>query len=78
MGAISLEQAGMKAPDILVILGNSSHSLYLVHPFVLPAFGKIWLMLHFPQQMGPVIPFLLAFACSICASHAVYSCWKSR
>ena len=72
MGAISLERAGLKTPSFLVDLGNSSYSLYLVHPFILPAFGKIWLMLHLSQRAGPVIPGLMAFVCSIGAGHAVY------
>jgi peptidoglycan/LPS O-acetylase OafA/YrhL len=71
-GAISLERAGIKTPKLLVSLGYSSYSLYLIHPFVLPAFGKSWTAMHLSEKISPVFPGLLAFACALLAGHVVY------
>jgi peptidoglycan/LPS O-acetylase OafA/YrhL len=72
LGAISLERAGMKVPQLFVALGDSSYSLYLVHPFLLPALGKVWVALHLSGMTPPAIPFLVAFCCSVAVSHALY------
>ncbi|MBE0583986.1 MAG: acyltransferase, partial [Desulfofustis sp.] len=45
-GAISLEHTKLKVPKLLSALGDSSYSLYLAHPFIVPALGKAWVMLH--------------------------------
>ncbi len=72
MGAISLERAGMKVPRQLVALGDSSYSLYLVHPFVVPALGKVWQALHLSEHTSPVILFAIAFSLSVAAGHVSY------
>lgn len=71
-GAISLEQAGLRVPKPFVALGDSSYSLYLVHPFVLPAFGKGWLALHLAERTHPIVPGIFAFACALLVGHVVY------
>jgi exopolysaccharide production protein ExoZ len=71
-GAISLERAGVKTLKLLVSLGYSSYSLYLIHPFVLPAFGKSWMAMDLSEKISPIIPGLLAFACALFAGHVVY------
>jgi exopolysaccharide production protein ExoZ len=72
LGAISLERAAIKVPKLFVALGDSSYSLYLTHPFTLPALGKLWLTLHLSERISPVILGLIAFSCSILVGHAAY------
>jgi len=60
-GAVSLEYSGLKVPSLLVSLGNSSYSLYLVHPFVLHPIGKIWQVLHLGDTMLPAVLFISGF-----------------
>jgi exopolysaccharide production protein ExoZ len=55
-----------------VTLGDSSYSLYLVHPFVVPAVGKLWLALHLSENISPALLFAVAFTLSLAAGHASY------
>jgi len=71
-GAVSLERAGIPVPRSLAALGNSSYSLYLSHPFLVPAFGKAWVALGLSGRVSPVILFLIAFCSSIAAGHVMY------
>jgi peptidoglycan/LPS O-acetylase OafA/YrhL len=72
IGAISLERLAIRVPRLLVALGNSSYSLYLTHPFVLPVFGKLGLVWHVSEKVPAVIFAMLAFVTSLLAGHAVY------
>jgi exopolysaccharide production protein ExoZ len=72
VGAISLERLGIRVPRLLVALGNSSYSLYLTHPFVLPVFGKLGFVWHVSEKVPAVIFGMLAFVTSLFAGHAVY------
>jgi len=72
LGAISLERAGLKVPRLLVALGDSSYSLYLVHPFVIPAAGKLWSALNLGDHASPAILFAVAFSLALLAGHASY------
>jgi exopolysaccharide production protein ExoZ len=72
LGAVSLERRGMKVPRAMVALGDSSYSLYLVHPFIVPAIGKLWLALQLSAHASPAILFLIAFGCSLAAGHGSY------
>ncbi len=72
LGAISLERAGMRVPQLFVALGDSSYSLYLVHPFIIAALGKVWGALQLSAMIPPAIPFLVVFFCSVAVSHALY------
>jgi exopolysaccharide production protein ExoZ len=72
LGAISLEHAGMKVPRGFVVLGDSSYSLYLIHPFVVPAVGKLWVALQLSEHASPVILFSAAFLCALAAGHASF------
>lgn len=72
LGAISLERAGLQTSRILVSLGNSSYSLYLVHPFLMPALGKTWTALHLGNTLPPVALFALGYCISLLAGHISY------
>ncbi|MGB8719013.1 MAG: acyltransferase [Desulfobacterales bacterium] len=72
LGAVSLESGGMNVPRGLVALGDSSYSLYLVHPFIVPAIGKLWLALRLSDHAPPALLFAAAFCCSLAAGHASY------
>jgi exopolysaccharide production protein ExoZ len=71
-GAVSWERAGLQVPRLSVTLGDSSYSLYLVHPFVIPAMGKLWSALHLGEHAPPAILFLMAFSLALAAGHASY------
>ena len=72
-GAVSLERTGVKTPKLPCLSAHSSYSLYLIHPFVLPVFGKSWAAMHLSDKISPVIPAgLLAFGCALLAGHIVY------
>jgi peptidoglycan/LPS O-acetylase OafA/YrhL len=72
IGAISLERLGIRVPRLLVALGNSSYSLYLIHPFVLPVFGKLGFVWHVSDKVPAVIFGMLAFVTSLFVGHAMY------
>lgn len=69
LGAISLERAGLRTPRLLVALGNSSYSLYLVHPFLMPALGKAWTSFHLGSVLPPVVLFVASFCICLLAGH---------
>jgi len=71
-GAISLDRAGFGVARPLVALGDSSYSLYLTHPFVLPALGKLWLALRLNVGAPPVLLGLIAFSAALAFGHATY------
>lgn len=72
VGAISLERHGLPVPRLLVALGDSSYSLYLTHPFVLPLAGKLWSIFKLSAVLPPVALFILAFATAIVVGHLLY------
>ncbi|WP_190303200.1 MULTISPECIES: acyltransferase family protein [Methylomonas] len=72
LGALSLEHAGIKVPKLFTAIGDSSYSLYLVHPFLVPAMGKVWMALHLHERLAPAVLFIVAFICSITAGHMLY------
>jgi peptidoglycan/LPS O-acetylase OafA/YrhL len=72
LGAISLERLGIRVPRLLVALGNSSYSLYLIHPFILPVFGKLGFAWHVSERVPAVVFGLLAFVTALFAGHAMY------
>ena len=72
LGAVSLEHAGLRIPRLLVALGNSSYSLYLVHPFLIPALGKTWWAFHLGNTLSPFVLFISGFCIAILAGHASY------
>ena len=55
-----------------MLLGDSSYSLYLTHPFVLPALGKAWRALHLSERTPPFILGLIAFCCALGVGHCLY------
>jgi len=72
LGATSLDRIGIKVPKVLVGLGDSSYSLYLIHPFILPALGKFWLASHLSERTSPLVLGLIAFSCALFTGHLVY------
>jgi exopolysaccharide production protein ExoZ len=72
LGAVSLERAGLITPRLLVALGNSSYSLYLLHPFLMPALGKTWTAFHLGNTLSPFVLFFSGFSIAILAGHAAY------
>ena len=42
LSAISLEKTGLRVPNLLIALGDSSYSLYLIHIFVVASLAKFW------------------------------------
>jgi exopolysaccharide production protein ExoZ len=70
--AVSLERIGIRVPRVLVALGASSYSLYLVHPFVLPAFGKAWSFMHLAGKTSAFVPGLIAFSAALILAHGVH------
>jgi exopolysaccharide production protein ExoZ len=65
------ERVSVRVPKILVAIGASSYSLYLIHPFVLAAFGKAWSALHL-SAVPAFIPGAIGFAAALLAAHATY------
>jgi exopolysaccharide production protein ExoZ len=72
LGAVSLEHRGMEVRRPLVALGDSSYSLYLVHPFVVPAVGKLWVAMRLSEHLSPALLFAIAFGLSLTAGHLSY------
>jgi peptidoglycan/LPS O-acetylase OafA/YrhL len=72
LGAISLERSGLRTPRLLVALGNSSYSLYLVHPFLMPALGKIWTSLQLGGLLHPAVLYIAGFCICVLAGHLSY------
>ena len=70
-GAVSLERGGITVPKLFVALGDSSYSLYLVHPLILPVLGKTWHMLLL-FWLPPTLLFLLSFIGTLFAGHVLY------
>jgi peptidoglycan/LPS O-acetylase OafA/YrhL len=72
LGAISLESAKWIAPPFAVTLGDSSYSLYLTHPFVLPVFGKVGLALGIATVLPPFVFGVVVFFAALTAGHITY------
>jgi peptidoglycan/LPS O-acetylase OafA/YrhL len=72
LGAISLERANWIAPQFAVALGDSSYSLYLTHPFVLPVFGKVGLALGITTVLPPFVFGVVVFLAALTAGHITY------
>jgi len=72
LSAISLELAGVKVPRLFVALGDSSYSLYLIHPFLILTVGKVWALLHLSKLLSPAFTFFVGFSCSIVAGYVLY------
>lgn len=69
---VSLERTQIKIPQWILALGDSSYSLYLVHPFIIPAFGKLWFALHLAEKISPIIPFGITLISTLLIAHMLY------
>jgi peptidoglycan/LPS O-acetylase OafA/YrhL len=76
-GAVSLERIDIRVPKILIALGASSYSLYIIHPFVLPAFGKAWALMHLPGKVPAFVLGIAAFSAALIVAHGVHL-WLER
>lgn len=56
----------------LAALGDASYSLYLSHPFVLPAIAKLWRLLGLQEHLPPDLYVLLATLASCAAAFGTY------
>ncbi len=70
--AISLERSGLRVPNVLVALGESSYSLYLVHIFVVVALAEAWAYCHLTTIMPVYVLGLTCFAAALAVSHLVH------
>ena len=70
--AISLERNGLRVPNVLVSLGESSFSLYLVHIFVVAALAEAWAYCHLTTIMPAYVLGLTCFAAALAVSHLVH------
>ena len=64
--------AKIKYPPGLVALGDSSYSLYLVHVFTLPLFGKIWSYLGAEKSLSADLFVISAVIGSVAVGHVCY------
>ena len=55
--AIYLEKIGLNTPKILKSMGDSSYTLYLIHPFILSAIGKFFVLFALTQYIPSKIFF---------------------
>lgn len=72
VGAVSLERAGVRVPQILIALGASSYSTYLTHLYVVAAFAKLWALLHLTEQLSAYIFGVLSFGAALLVGHVVH------
>ena len=70
--AISLEMKGFKTPKLLVALGGSSYTLYLVHPLFLPFVGKVWAKFSIAPLLSGEVLFVIALVGSVVIGHIMY------
>jgi peptidoglycan/LPS O-acetylase OafA/YrhL len=72
-GVLALDTLGaLRENRLLLLLGNASYSLYLVHPFVLSALGQIWRKGHLDALPGGLWLFAVV-AVLLCSVLAVLS-----
>jgi peptidoglycan/LPS O-acetylase OafA/YrhL len=71
-GAVSLERRAIRVPKFLVVLGASSYSLYLTHPFVVAAVAKLWAILGLNQKFPSYVLALFLFVAALLIGHFVY------
>ena len=62
----------MRVPNVLVSLGESSFSLYLVHIFVVAALAEAWAYCHLTTIMPAYVLGLTCFAAALAVSHLVH------
>lgn len=51
----SAELAGLKIPNLLTVVGDSSYSIYLSHVLVMSAMGHVWFKIHGYMDLSSVV-----------------------
>jgi len=69
---ISVEKKGVIIPQFLVSLGDSSYTLYLFHPFILPILGKVWFTQKLTEKFNPSVLGIIAFSLSLGIAEILY------
>jgi peptidoglycan/LPS O-acetylase OafA/YrhL len=59
-------------PAVLVALGNSSYSTYLIQVFTLPVVGKGWKALGFTTHVGPWAAYITGITMTLGMGHILY------
>jgi exopolysaccharide production protein ExoZ len=72
LSAISLEKTGLRVPNLLIALGDSSYSLYLIHIFVVASLAKFWAYAHLTTALPVYVLGLVSFVAAIVISHLVH------
>jgi len=70
--AIYLEKIGLNTPKFLKSMGDSSYTLYLIHPFILSAIGKFFVLFALTQSIPSKIFFLLTLISILIGGHIAY------
>jgi exopolysaccharide production protein ExoZ len=76
VAAAVLGQA-MRVPGALLVLGDASYALYLVHPFPMRAVGLLWHRLHLSGPIAAVGYAAVSLLLAVAAAVAVYA-WFER
>ena len=72
-GAVSLETEGrLKPPKILLRIGDSSYSLYLLHILVLPVLAKGWRLTGWHHHLPQSVALILFFGVTVAACYIAY------
>jgi len=75
--AISLERNGLRVPRVLVSLGESSYSLYLVHIFIVTGVAIAWAYCGLTAMVPFYVLGLASFVAALSVSHLVHL-WMER
>ncbi len=67
--AVGLEHAGLRTPRLLVALGASSYSLYLIHALTLPAVAKGWRLLGWHEAVPAGVFVATVIALTVVVAH---------
>ncbi len=69
---LSLEHAGVFFPNLLLKIGNSSYSLYLLNSVLMVFFVKFWIKLDLPPMINPYWMWLVLLLLVIVCAHYAY------
>lgn len=72
MVVFSLEHTRVVIPSWLLKIGDSSYSLYLIHPFILPALGKLWFKFELQTKISAYLLTCLALLVTIPVAYFLY------
>jgi exopolysaccharide production protein ExoZ len=70
--AIYMEKIAVNTPKILKSMGDSSYTLYLIHPFILSAIAKLFILFNLVQLIPSEVFFLLTLISILVGGHIAY------